>query len=87
MATHDRLLRPAVLAAGSLLVLSTLLIALWVPSDRAEGYRQRIFYLHVPIALTSYLFLAGRARSTPRATSCAAIRWTTCARTSRSTRA
>ena len=57
MATHDRLLRPAVLAAGSLLVLSTLLIALWVPSDRAEGFRQRIFYLHVPIALTSYLFL------------------------------
>ena len=57
MATHDRLLRPAVLAAGSLLVLSTLLIALWVPSDRAEGYRQRIFYLHVPIALTAYLFL------------------------------
>ena len=57
MATHDRLLRPAVLAAGSLLVLSTLLIALWVPTDRAEGYRQRIFYLHVPIALTSYLFL------------------------------
>ena len=55
--THDRLLRPAVLAAGSLLVLSTLLIALWVPSDRAEGYRQRIFYLHVPIALTAYLFL------------------------------
>ena len=54
---HDRLLRPAVLAAGSLLVLSTLLIALWVPSDRAEGYRQRIFYLHVPIALTAYLFL------------------------------
>ena len=57
MGTHDRLLRPAVLAAGSLLVLSTLLIALWVPSDRAEGFRQRIFYLHVPIALTAYLFL------------------------------
>ena len=45
------------LAAGSLLVLSTLLIALWVPTDRAEGFRQRIFYLHVPIALTSYVFL------------------------------
>ena len=57
MATHDRLLRPAVLAARSLLVLSTLLIALWVPTDRAEGFRQRIFYLHVPIALTSYVFL------------------------------
>jgi heme exporter protein C len=55
--TQDRLLRPAVLAAGGLLVLSTLLIALWVPDDRAEGYRQRIFYLHVPIALTAYLFL------------------------------
>ena len=46
-----------VLSAGSLLVISTLLIALWVPGDRAEGYRQRIFYLHVPIALTAYLFL------------------------------
>ena len=57
MATQDRLLRPLVLAAGSTLVISTLLIALWVPGDRAEGYRQRIFYLHVPIALTSYLFL------------------------------
>jgi heme exporter protein C len=57
LGTHDRLLRPAVLAAGSLLVFSTLLIALWVPSDRAEGFRQRIFYLHVPIALTAYLFL------------------------------
>ncbi len=57
MGTPDRLLRPVVLAAGGLLVLSTLLIALWVPSDRAEGYRQRIFYLHVPIALTAYLFL------------------------------
>ena len=45
------------LAAGSLLVISTLLIALWVPTDRAEGFRQRIFYLHVPIALTAYVFL------------------------------
>ena len=61
LGTHDRLLRPAVLAAGSLLVFSTLLIALWVPSDRAEGFRQRIFYLHVPIALTAYLFLWSEA--------------------------
>ena len=58
MGTQDRLLRPLVLAAGGLLVVSTLLIALWVPGDRAEGYRQRIFYLHVPVALTAYLFLA-----------------------------
>jgi len=60
VANHDRLLRPAVLAAGSLLVLSTLLIALWVPTDRAEGFRQRIFYLHVPVALTAYAcFIVG----------------------------
>ena len=45
------------LAAGSLLVLSTLLIARWVPTARAEGFRPRSFYLHVPIALTSYVFL------------------------------
>jgi heme exporter protein C len=61
VATHDRLLRPAVLAAGTLLVISTLLIALWVPTDRAEGFRQRIFYFHVPIALTAYVFLIAGA--------------------------
>jgi heme exporter protein C len=26
----------------------------WVPSDADQGFSQRIFYLHVPIALTSY---------------------------------
>ena len=74
------------LAAGSLLVISTLLIALWVPTDRAEGFRQRIFYLHVPIALTSYIFLLVGAIYAARYL-CGGSRSTTCARMSRSTRA
>jgi heme exporter protein C len=42
------------LVAGSALALY------WVPSDADQGFSQRIFYLHVPIALTSYAcFLTG----------------------------
>ena len=28
----------------------------WVASDADQGFSQRIFYIHVPIALTSYVF-------------------------------
>ena len=28
----------------------------WVTSDADQGFSQRIFYIHVPIALTSYVF-------------------------------
>ena len=32
----------------------------WVPNAPVEGFRQRIFYLHVPVALTAYAcFVAG----------------------------
>jgi heme exporter protein C len=49
-------------AAGPALALAasgTLLVALalafyWVPTDGDQGFSQRIFYLHVPIALTTY---------------------------------
>jgi FAD/FMN-containing dehydrogenase len=33
---------------------SLALIFFWVPTDPDQGFSQRIFYLHVPIALTSY---------------------------------
>ena len=44
------------LAAGALLVLGTgLVLALfWAPEDADQGFSQRIFYVHVPIALTAY---------------------------------
>jgi heme exporter protein C len=47
----------AVLLAGSaaiLLLTGTALAFYWVPNAPLEGFRQRIFYYHVPIALTSY---------------------------------
>jgi heme exporter protein C len=47
----------AVLLAASaalLLLLGTALAFYWVPNAPVEGFRQRIFYFHVPIALTAY---------------------------------
>ena len=47
---------PAVLAvaAAGFLLLGTALAFYWVPNAPIEGFRQRIFYFHVPIALTAY---------------------------------
>jgi heme exporter protein C len=46
---------PLVAAASSATLLVGVALALyWVPSDADQGFSQRIFYLHVPIALTSY---------------------------------
>jgi heme exporter protein C len=41
------------LAVG-LLTLSIALIFFWAPTDADQGFSQRIFYFHVPIALTAY---------------------------------
>ena len=47
--------RPAFSAVASLALLAGVALAFyWVPSDADQGFSQRIFYLHVPIALTSY---------------------------------
>jgi heme exporter protein C len=43
----------ALAASGTLLAALTLAFY-WVPSDADQGFSQRIFYLHVPIALTTY---------------------------------
>jgi heme exporter protein C len=42
--------------AAVLLPLAIVLIFFWVPDDADQGFSQRIFYIHVPVALTSYLF-------------------------------
>jgi heme exporter protein C len=49
-------LKPTVLAAAAagLMGLALGLIFFYVPTDADQGFSQRIFYFHVPIALTSY---------------------------------
>ena len=42
--------------AAVLLPLAIVLIFFWVPDDADQGFSQRIFYIHVPVALTSYVF-------------------------------
>jgi heme exporter protein C len=47
-------------AAAGLLLIGIALAFYWVPNAPVEGFRQRIFYLHVPVALTAYAcFIAG----------------------------
>jgi heme exporter protein C len=41
-------------SAAALLLVGTALAFYWVPNAPVEGFRQRIFYFHVPIALTAY---------------------------------
>ena len=48
-------LAPIALAAV-LIPLGTVLTFFWVKSDADQGFSQRIFYIHVPVALTSYVF-------------------------------
>lgn len=49
------------LLAAILLPLAIVLIFFVVPDDADQGFSQRIFYIHVPIALSSYVFLAAGA--------------------------
>ena len=42
-------------AAAFVLLLAGLALALfWAPEDADQGFSQRIFYVHVPVALTAY---------------------------------
>ena len=56
MSTSLRNNAHAALAAGALvLVLAGIALAFfWVPNDADQGFSQRIFYIHVPVALTAY---------------------------------
>jgi heme exporter protein C len=44
----------AALAAAILLVSGAALAFYWAPEDADQGFSQRIFYIHVPVALTAY---------------------------------
>jgi heme exporter protein C len=49
------------LASATLLVGGFALAFFWAPVDAVEGFRQKIFYLHVPVALTAYACFIGGA--------------------------
>ncbi len=46
------------LAAAGLLVGGIALALYWAPEDADQGFSQKIFYLHVPVALTAYACFA-----------------------------
>ena len=46
------------LAAATLLVGGIALALFWAPEDADQGFSQKIFYLHVPVALTAYAAFA-----------------------------
>ncbi len=48
----------AALAALLLLVTGIALAFWWAPEDADQGFSQRIFYIHVPVALTAYACFA-----------------------------
>jgi len=43
-------------AAAALLVGGIALAIFWAPEDVDQGFSQKIFYIHVPVALTAYTF-------------------------------
>jgi heme exporter protein C len=43
------------LVAVLLMAAAVAMISFWVPTDADQGFSQRIFYFHVPIALTAYV--------------------------------
>jgi heme exporter protein C len=52
--------------AAALMAFALALIFFWVPTDVDQGYSQRIFYFHVPIALTTYGLFAWAALNAAR---------------------
>ena len=56
MSTSSLNSRGFLFACASVLLLGggVALALLWAPEDADQGISQRIFYIHVPIALTSY---------------------------------
>ena len=56
MRSLRRNLLPALAASTALLIAAAVaLIFFYVPNDADQGFSQRIFYFHVPVALTAYV--------------------------------
>jgi heme exporter protein C len=53
-------------AAAALMAAALAMIFFYVPTDADQGYSQRIFYFHVPIAITTYVLFAWGAVNAAR---------------------
>jgi heme exporter protein C len=53
-------------AAAALMAVALAMIFFYVPTDADQGYSQRIFYFHVPIAITTYVLFAWGAVNAAR---------------------
>jgi heme exporter protein C len=56
----------AAAAAAVLMTLALVLVFYYVPTDVNQGYSQRIFYFHVPIAITTYTLFGWGALNAAR---------------------
>jgi heme exporter protein C len=56
----------AAFVAAALMAAALALIFFYVPSDADQGFSQRIFYFHVPIAMTTYVLFAWSAVNAAR---------------------
>jgi heme exporter protein C len=56
----------AATAAAALMAVALAMIFFYVPTDADQGYSQRIFYFHVPIAITTYVLFAWGAANAAR---------------------
>ena len=59
-ATYGSGLRKLTIAAAALMLLALTMVFFWVPNDADQGFLQKIFYIHVPLAIISLCgFVAG----------------------------
>ena len=57
---YGRRLRGLALATAALLTLTLALVFFWAPNDATLGFLQKIFYVHVPLAIVTLCgFIAG----------------------------
>ena len=73
------------LLSVALIIGAFFLVFFYAPNEADQGFIQKIFYLHVPLAIVALVRLRGRRRSTGSSTCAAATARTICAPTSRST--
>ena len=85
MTTYGRGLRGLSLATAATITVALALTFFYAPLDANQGFIQKIFYIHVPLAITALCGFVFGGVLGDRCTCARAIASGTCAPTSRST--